>query len=42
MKTKYIKAFKLYYLNNNKEAAKTYVESQVWDVKYNEIFARWF
>lgn len=42
MKTKYIKAFKLYYLQKNKEAARKYVESQVWDEKYNEIFAKWF
>lgn len=42
MKTKYIKAFKLYYLQKNKEAARKYVESQTWDEKYNEIFSRWF
>lgn len=42
MKTKYIKAFKLYHIQKNVEAAKTYVESQVWDEKYIEIFARWF
>lgn len=42
MKTRYIKAFKLYYLQNNKEAAKTYVESHNWDDKYNEIFSKWF
>jgi len=42
MKTRYIKAFKLYNIQNNKEAARKYVESQVWDEKYNEIFAKWF
>lgn len=42
MKTRYIKAFKLYYLNRDKEAARKYVESHTWDEKYNEIFNRWF
>ncbi len=42
MKTRYIKAFKLYYLNRDKEAARKYVESQTWDEKYIVIFAKWF
>lgn len=42
MKTRYIKAFKLYHIQKNVEATKVYVESQAWDEKYNEIFNRWF
>ncbi len=42
MKTKYIKAFKLYYIQKNVEDARKYVESQTWNKKYDEIFNRWF
>lgn len=42
MKTRYIKAFKLYHIQKDVEAARKYVESHNWDEKYDEIFSKWF